>query len=130
MLRTRPCLLRTTRSASAPGQSVPFFFSIPRHLHRHISIDVQIHTIGSYLAGLYVAHLIASPREHPVNREKLRTHLSKVTTLSESKHQYFEESLICDHTFLPKYLFPPNIVYLPPSRSVVHHAIHRYRLAD
>lgn len=32
-------------------------------------------------AGFSVAHLIASPREHPVKRAKFRTHLSIVTTL-------------------------------------------------
>ena len=35
----------------------------------------------AYLAGLNVAHLIASPKVQPVNCEKLRTHLSIVTTL-------------------------------------------------
>ena len=35
----------------------------------------------TYFAGLYVAHLMASPREQPVNFAKLRTHLSRVTTL-------------------------------------------------
>jgi hypothetical protein len=39
------------------------------------------HALKTNLAGLYVAHLIASPREHPVKREKLRTQVSRVTTL-------------------------------------------------
>ena len=62
--RTLPLRSRTTRSASAPGRRVPFRFSMPRHR-----------------AGLNVAHLIASPREQPVKREKLRTQVSRVTTL-------------------------------------------------
>ena len=65
---TLPLRSRTTKSASVPGRSVPFRFSIPRHR-----------------AGLYVTHLIASPREHPVKREKLRTQLSNVTTLKAVK---------------------------------------------
>ena len=36
-----------------------------------------------HLAGFKVAHLIASPSEQPVNFTKLRTHLSRVTTLRE-----------------------------------------------
>jgi hypothetical protein len=35
-------------------------------------------------AGLNVAHLIASPREQPVKREKFRTQVSRVTTLGRS----------------------------------------------
>ena len=64
VLSTLPLLSSTTRSASAPGLRVPFRVSIPRHF-----------------AGLYVAQRMASPREQPVKREKLRTHLSRVMTL-------------------------------------------------
>ncbi len=64
VLSTLPLRSSTTISASAPARSVPFLCSMPRHF-----------------AGLYVAHLIASPSEQPVKREKLRTHLSSVTTL-------------------------------------------------
>lgn len=39
----------------------------------------------TYFAGLYVAHLIASPKEQPVKREKLRTHLSRVITLRKER---------------------------------------------
>lgn len=41
----------------------------------------------AHFAGLKVAHLIASPSEHPVKREKLRTHVSKVTTLKQTKSE-------------------------------------------
>jgi hypothetical protein len=39
----------------------------------------------THLAGLYVAHLIASANEQPVNSEKFLTHLSSVTTLQSTK---------------------------------------------
>ena len=39
----------------------------------------------TYFAGLNVAHLMASPNEHPVNLEKSRTHLSIVKTLRTLK---------------------------------------------
>ena len=68
---TPPLRSRTTKSASAPEQSVPFQFSILRHR----------------AGGLYTTHLIASPREHPVKREKLRTQLSNLTTLSDVQGQ-------------------------------------------
>lgn len=66
VLSTFPLRSRTTKSASAPARSVPFQFSMPRHR-----------------AGLKVTHFIASPSEHPVNREKFRTQLSRVTTLRQ-----------------------------------------------
>lgn len=82
VLRTLPWRSRTTRSASAPGLREPFLFSIPRHLET----AGEVHTVhrcpkNAHLAGFKVAHLIASASEHPVNCTKLRTHLSRVTTL-------------------------------------------------
>lgn len=46
-----------------------------------LAITSPIGFEDSYLAGLYVAHLMASLSEQPVNLAKFRTHVSKVTTL-------------------------------------------------
>ena len=104
---TFPVRSRTTKSASTPGRSVPFRFSIPRHR-----------------AGLVVTHLIASPREHPVKREKLRTQVSRVTTLrvgGQSRHgsrdgKWAKTHLPARVSVPSRYNFAPSFTNRLPSR--------------
>jgi hypothetical protein len=70
----------------------------------------------THLAGLKVAHLMASPREHPVKREKFRTHLSSVTTLETSEFQKRKIKYIdLEARYLPASIVVPSRYSLSPS---------------
>jgi len=112
VLSTFPLRSRTTKSASAPGRSVPFRFSMPRHR-----------------AGLKVTHFIASPSEHPVNREKFRTQLSRVTTL----RQIFSCTKIVRRRWARRTCqrgcrCPQDTAWSLPSRNACRRATHALRL--
>lgn len=68
---------------------------------------------GTDLAGLKVAHLMASPSEQPVKREKLRTQVSRVTTLSDCRGQKVRRvpckgKVVSDVAYLPARVSVPS----------------------
>jgi hypothetical protein len=105
---TFPLRSRMTKSASAAGRRVPFRLSMPRQR-----------------AGLNVTHLITSPKEQPVNREKFRTQLSRVTTLRPANSQTpIAPKKWPRRTCRRGYRFPPDTVSCLPSRTACHRATH------
>lgn len=87
---TYPLESRITKSASAPGRSVPLRCSILRQLEVNEKESTSTRAKkkpGTYAAGLYVTHFRASPSVHPVNWTKLRTQMSNVTTLKRRHYQ-------------------------------------------
>jgi hypothetical protein len=63
---------------------LPFLLLIPMHLFNG-QRQCLSRSQGTNLAGLKVAHLMASPREQPVNLAKFRPQVSNVTTLEEDE---------------------------------------------
>jgi hypothetical protein len=62
--------------------SFPMFNAYTSNSYRRIQkISSTDDKVETHLAGLKVAHLMASPNEHPVKRAKLRIDLSMVITL-------------------------------------------------
>src|ERR1700753_2008085 len=78
--RIHPCQTqrspRLTRASAYPsGPRCPSTFA------KHFSASPKGLSTAHHLAGLKVAHLSASPNEHPVNLTKFLTQVSRVTTL-------------------------------------------------